>query len=610
MFDGQIWADVDLRVFPASVAHVILRIASTGGPFLKCLHINGHDALSPESLLKIADDLCLASSTHAYTQLTSINLQGCTRVSTRALHHLLVRSRSLMNLQLKGLDAVTNITCSIIASYCPQLTHLNLSRCPNLDATGIRRLTDAAIVRGETLVLKELRVSGLKYVNDGVMTSLGRACPHLEVLDLSYSRHLHNSALNAFVACQHDDLDDEDYGVRTILLSGRDIGYGDQDLNKYRRRVTYLRHLNISHCLLLTDIACSNLAHSVPKLEFLEMAGIGGDVKDEGLVRMLGTTPNIRRLDLEDAVEITDAVIKAITPFLVTEEDEVEVELNVGEFEDEPDIDGDIAMSANQPILPETKRGAEESPQPGHCLEHLIISYATRVTEIAVLNLIRNCPRLINLEVDNTRISSNVIREFVHLSRERKLSGARLVAVDCRHINELVVKELSPYIRPRSGWRTFEARGLRFLDERGGHADDLKAGLGQNECDNERVALKNFYSWQIVDAVKAARDKRRKSALGRERRELNDSFATYDELDEAERGAASDSGGNVRGNGRRLRWWTPGNARRARESVIVGGASTPTGFPGNVTGRGGLAPGRTSPLLISDTINGDSCIIM
>jgi len=52
----------------------------------------------------------------------------------------------------------------------------------------------------------------------------------------------------------------------------------------------------------------------MPQLEFLELGRVGGDLKDDGIVRLLETLPNLRKLDLEDANEITDDVLRAITP--------------------------------------------------------------------------------------------------------------------------------------------------------------------------------------------------------------------------------------------------------------------------------------------------------
>jgi len=394
-----------------------------------------------------------------------------------------------------------------------------------MDGSGLLSLASAAISRGERLLLKELRLSGLKHMNDAIMATLGRAAPYLEVLDLSYVRQLHNSALEAFVSCE----DGDSLGVETILLTSREAGREPGDPNKYRRRITHLRHLCLSSCILLTDIACSHLAYTVPRLEFLEMAGIGAELGDDGLVRLLNTTPFIRRLDLEDANEITDNVLEAITPAVET----------------------DLIQ-------------APPEPQTGHALEHLVISFATSVTDDALLSLIRGCPRLRVLEVDNTHMSGSVLKEFVRVMRERRMADSSVVAIDCRGVNESLVQDLLSSTRPRLGWRSYHARKLKYLDGRDG--EELK--VGQDECDEMRVVLKTFYSWQTVDAVKAAREKRRKSSS---RRAANDS-----------NGSVTDSE-DFLGATTRARWWSPGGGRR-----IPGGSSS----------------------TIFDTNSNDSCRIM
>jgi len=243
----------------------------------------------------------------------------------------------------------------------------------------------------------------------------------------------------------------------------------------------------------------------MPQLELLELGRIGEDLKEDGIVRLLETLPNLRKFDLEDAVEITDNVLRAITPY--------------------PSSDG-------------IKRDLRV---PGHALEHLIVSSAMQLSDEAFLAFIRSCTRLRVLEADTTRISAATVKEFVKLARERNALDATMVAIDCRSMSESVVKELADSTRPRLGWRAYEARRLAYLDGR----DDEALGVGQDECDPRRVVLKTFASWQTVDAVAAARSKRRK---GCRRRDANPSS-----------GSGSSTIEDVLPQ--RSRWWSPGGRR-------------------------------------------------
>ena len=615
VFDGQLWRQLDLSSFPRLPTPVLTTLVKTAGAFITSLDLAGHTRLAPEILDSIAEHLCLhlaPSDILPHTQLTEINLHGCSSVTTRPLHRLLRCSPLLERLNLKGLNAVTNVTLHVLSTSAPLITHLNLSRCLNVDAGGLGSYFTAAIDRGETLQLKDLKVSGLKKVDDVLMEKMGRICPELEVLDLSYAKDLHNSALDALVrwpedwgvpsppasplwsssssqnvpgypfpspsswpslasfpssflsASEEKETRGRDMGPtlawnhhqESILLTSKEAGRDPGDPTKYRRRITQLRHVNLSSCTLLTDIAASNLAHTVPRLEIFEIGGIGGDVREGGLIKLFKTTPWIRKIDLEDASEVGDALINVLTP--------------------DP-----LSSDIGSPSLPALVDGP--APQPGHALEDLIISHAIGVGNDALVALMRNCTRLRVLEADGTRISPATVKEFVKLSRERGMRDARLVAIDCRSVGDVATKEICSLIRPRMGWRAYGARKLGYLDSRDDEYADIAAEVGgrdngrknvesmvMDECDPERVVVKTFYTWQVVDQVKAAREKRTKvnKAAGKARDRRN---RTSDDLDVGVLGASRGLGGEF--GGARMRWW-PG-AGSGRSSRFAG-AGTPT----------------------------------
>ncbi|KAG1754755.1 uncharacterized protein EDB91DRAFT_1233625 [Suillus paluster] len=510
VFDGQLWVDVDLKAFPNLPVPFLLRLAESLGPFIKNMDLTGHVQLDRSTLGQVTTSLCVRSAPtidFAYTQLLDINLTGCNALTTQSLHNLVIHSPFLRSLCVKGLKAVDNTTFDVLA-LCPHLTSLNMSRCSNINGDGLRRYANAVLERHGQLALKELKLCGLGGMYDEVLGVLGRAAPSLEILDLSYSRTLHNSALEAFVACA-----EEDEGVESVVLTAREVGRDVRDNGRYRRRITKLRHLSLSNCKLLTDIACSNLAHAVPRLELLELASIGTEMKDEGIVRLLGTTPLLRKLDLEDDPDISDAVLSALTP-------------------SPPE---DSTSGSTQPL------------QTGQALEHLVVSNAINIGNEAFLSLMRNCPRLRVLEADSTCISGTVLKEFVRQAQERDLSDATLIVIDCRAVGEGCVKDVAAMTRPRKGWCAWDARKLAYLDGR--DKEELK--VGQDECDEKRIVLKSFFNWQTVDAVRVARERRRRNS----RRASNGSSDNLEDV-------AQVSG--------RMRWWSP----TGRRSL---GTNTPDG---------------------------------
>ncbi|KAK7686684.1 hypothetical protein QCA50_010284 [Cerrena zonata] len=532
VFDGQLWEKLDLRSFPKLPPTSLCRISSTAGGFIKQLDLTGHTDLLSSTLIELTEQLSnspIVVGELPHTHLTSLNLQGCSSLSTRSIHGLLIRSPLLEHLSLKGLTAVTNTTCDLLSVYCPRLISLDMSRCFNMNGEGVLSASSAAVKRGEYMQLKQLRLSGLERVSDEMMRTLGRAAPYLEVLDLSCCRDIHNSSIEAFVTLSEDDLPSFEFDW--VQLTSREAGRDPSDYTtRYWRRITQLRHLNLSCCILLTDHACSHLAHAVPKLEFLELASIGPELGDDGLVRLLKTTPGIRKLDLEDDTEISDDLLVAITP-------------------SPPQDPPATVPDTTTPTTTLTFRRSPP-PEPGHALEHIVLSYAD-VNSDTLTELVRNCTKLKVLEADNTRMSGLVLREFVQLAHSRSHLNARIVAVDCRGVGEYAVKEVTPLTRPRLGWRSHHARKLNYLDARDdeGHL----TGIGQDECDEKRVVVKTFYSWQTVDAVCAAREKKRKSA----RRGMNSS------------GSSTASRDDVVFASGRARWWSP-SGRRAS------GPGTPT----------------------------------
>lgn len=513
VFDGQLWRT--LGGCPALPPSLLSRISASAGPFVNSLQLEGATTLTADDIVTITSRISVVAHhtqsiqvhasvpiEHWCTNVKSINLAGCYGVTTRALHKLLASCPHLEALCLRGLSAVTNTTCIVIGDAHPQLVSLDLSRCSSLDAFGMTFICEAIdrrrLVLDITSPLKELRLSGLKRVSEWTLASIARAFPALEVLDLSHCTSLADACLERFTEWQEDTLvisaaemrkryqaspnEDEDV-MPYVELTARQVGLDPTDRTMYKRRVTRLRHLNISHCTSLTDQACNHLAFTVPHLELLELGGIGAALEDAGLVRLLQSTPLIRKLDLEDASRITDDVIIALTP---------------------PTPPPAVQRLTPITIPGQAVRSTSHKPRPvqtGERLEHLIISYAGLLTSDAVGALVRSCPKLDTLEADNTRISDSVVREFVELQRGRGTRGSTLVAVDCANVGRILVDELASkgLTRPRAGWRGWHARKLVYADA--GDGDDVSGswGSGLDECDDRRVTLKSFRSWQVVD---------------------------------------------------------------------------------------------------------------
>jgi F-box and leucine-rich repeat protein 2/20 len=395
---------------------------------------------------------------------------------------------------------VTNTTLTeILGPRCPNLVFLDIRRCSNINGSGLEVFSEQCVVRaGESdtpCPLTVLKVAGMRGISVEVWRKVGQAFPLLEILDCSYCRDLTDECFREFVAWPTPTMDatPRTWSVFSsgIELTSREAGFDPGDPTKHWRRLTSLRHLNVSGCRQITDLACSSLAFTMPKLEILEIAGVRGDLHDDGLIRLFKTTPLIRKVDLEDATEISDAVLDSLIP--------------------EPRM---ASSTAGQ-----QQSKDEQGPQPGEMLDHLTISYAMAITPDAMARIVRGCKKLRVLEADNTRITGSIIRDFVSRRRHREKglilsesSGSEIVGIDCRAVSEGAVKEMRGSTRPRRGWRGWEARDLGYEDSQSTGTVDVTGAvvgppIGQDECDERRVVVKSFHSWVTVDNIAEQRAK-------------------------------------------------------------------------------------------------------
>lgn len=207
---------------------------------------------------------------------------------------------------------------------------------------------------------------------------------------------------------------------RFPLLQTLDIGYcrnvGDEAFKRWRHYLgdegtLPLRHLRLSGCIRLTDGTCSQLVGRLPNLETLEMASIGPNLRDGGVVKLLESLPRLRRIDLEDAINLTDKVVTALIPVKVSRRHQYTYHHR---------------MPATAPICP---------------LEHVNLTNVPELSEAALIRLIKSNPNLKGLETSNSfAISDTFVKAFMQHVRRQKIVGGQLDIVDCRSVSRTVFK--------------------------------------------------------------------------------------------------------------------------------------------------------------------------
>lgn len=350
---------------------VLIKLLWSSSACVRKLDAYGWHGLPGGSLVN-----ALNGSGSSETSLRKLNLQGCRDLGEGDIMWLLKHSPHLEWVSLKGLAAPVNRFHWDALMLLTCLEYLDISYCKIRFCTSATHTYTTLTTKITHFLAAGLEDKlGMGFEDLLRMDFLADIMPNLEVLDLSYSSALKDRDVLGFVSPSQIDWEP---AWRRLQATGRyrhrageDIAFLTEEesgqagpvawMNFVPRRVTRLKKLVLSECTGLTDEACRYLAHAVPQLEVFEMAQADGNpaIRSAGLVAMLSTCPKIRKVDLEGAVEIDDEVLSALTPRATTVKDEV-----------------------------------------GSCLEVLSIGFADDVSLDAMLQLVRRCPRLRQLDVD------------------------------------------------------------------------------------------------------------------------------------------------------------------------------------------------------------------
>jgi F-box/leucine-rich repeat protein 2/20 len=382
-FDGQLWKNTD---FHEAIGHLppsslIALLARNQGAYIRNLALNGWRNIPPHAFAFAMINNGGRSSRAVVTTLEKLDLQGCASLDSRTLEAIIENSPNLKWLSLRGNRRVTDDVVRAISFHADQLEYLDLSRCRSISL-----MDDGGIDEDNSWpALKTLKLCG-GPVESGLLGLLASAAPNLETLDISYSVDIDDEEIKEFTALPAEKYNQAlalakasangssplgilaDSVMLTPAQAG-ELGSAFPCDGLVPRRVTKLRHLNLSNCPNITQKAAAYLAYAVPHLEILEMASVG-EMTSDGLVALLETTPKIRKVDLEGATRACDRVLAALTP-------------------------------------PTTGKASTDA-SPGRELEAFAIGHASQITNDGALKLLRACPKLVqvNFEVSIAHRSS------------------------------------------------------------------------------------------------------------------------------------------------------------------------------------------------------------
>lgn len=353
-----------------------------------------YDRISADALLKIIIG--------AGPFVRDLNLRGCVQLRDKWIaegERISDRCRNVVNVSLEGCR-VDKTAIQFFLLRNARLRHINLS--------GLTTVTNSAmkIIAQTCAQLETLNVSWCANVDSKGLRRVVQACPQLRDLRAGEIRGFDNEALmldlferNTLerLVIHRTDVTDESLKV---LVQGKDPEIDvltDRPIVPPRK----LRHLDLHQCGRLTDAGVSSLAHNVPELQALQLSQCT-ELTDNGIVKVLRTTPQLVHLDMEDLDKVTNTVLQEL---------------------------------AQSPC-------AER-------LEHLNISFCENISDHGMRPVLRSCPRLRSIDMDNTRISDLSLVEACSLVRRRggygtnlPRVGMRIAVFDCIHVTWAGVLEV------------------------------------------------------------------------------------------------------------------------------------------------------------------------
>ncbi|WRT68840.1 uncharacterized protein IL334_005821 [Kwoniella shivajii] len=460
-FDGQLWSSLDLTPF-SYVLHpsTLQKVIVSSLPFITALTLRGMDNLLGSMLLPSLSPFDWSPSPRSNSlavwlpNLRVLDLRGATSLTVSDICSIIRGSPGLKIINLKAVQNCSSEVVRTIARSTRQLESLDISRCKDLTLGDLIVMMNA-MDQAQRAKLKVLRLAGMKsygrHASD-FLPLLAEKLVNLEVLDVQGCTRIF----------------DEDFENFSRVLTENE-------------RESKITHLNLSGCTSLQGQFMYHLSGSLPNLRMLELANLqhiykDNDSDESGLIRLLKTTPKIERLDL-----------------------------------DQTGLHGGVTDS----VLDVLSRGRTDD---GNCIRknlvELRIGFAKGVTSEGLVRLIRNCPKLKVLEIDNTPADTSVLRAFMKVHP----SDGAISVIDCRSVNPTELDKLIPSTRSRVGWKGWTAVPFSYQPK---------------EMDERRTVIKSFQSWKDVNTPKSWREIRADTDEGNPNQEVeegtNDSGSTQDE---------------------------------------------------------------------------------
>lgn len=356
-------------------------------------------------------DIPAASLTRIMTTagpfVRDLNLRGCAQMPERWGAEGQNISDVCRNLQYFSLEGcrIDRSSVHYFLLRNPRLVHVNLSGLKELSNSAMRLLAQGC------QQLEHLNVSWCHGIDTKGLLRVVQSCSRLKDLRAGEVRGFNDKEillelfernnLERLVVSHCLDIDDESL---QLLIQGEDP---EMDPLEDRPMVAprKLRHLDLSRCKNLSGNGVKCLAYNVPHLEGLQLSHCNG-MTDDAVAGIFGSVSHLTHLDLEEQDELSN---------------------------------GSLQNLAKSPCASK--------------LQHLNISYCEKLGDTGMLQVLKACPKLRSLVMDNTRVSDLVLAEAAAQVRVRNRAipttinalptiSLHMVVYDCQNVTWTGVREI------------------------------------------------------------------------------------------------------------------------------------------------------------------------
>lgn len=356
-------------------------------------------------------DIPAASLTKIITKagpfVKDLNLRGCAQMPEiwgRGEHNITEVCKNLEYFSLEGCRIDRSSVHTLLLKN-RRLVHINLCGMKGLTNTALR------IMAQSCQQLEHLNISWCLNVDTRGLSRVVQSCSKLKDLracevrgfdDKTFLLELFNrNTLERLVLSHCVDLDDE---CLQVLIQGPDPEI-DPLTGRAVVQARNLRHLDLSRCTQLTDKGVKCLAYNVPKLCGLQLSHCE-ELTDDALEGIFESTPLLTHLDTEGLDNLSNSSLQNL---------------------------------AKSPCATR--------------LQHLSISFCEHLGDTGMLRIVKSCPQIRTIYMDNTRVSDLVLTEAAAQMRARDrmtpiiptsppTSGLYMVVYDCQNVTWTGIREV------------------------------------------------------------------------------------------------------------------------------------------------------------------------